>query len=46
MPEKKIPCTDCESEKKKIEEAGDCKVIECKPIEDDPDWCIIKWTYE
>ncbi len=46
MPEKVIPCTDCEIEKKKIEEAGDCKVIECTKIEDRPGWCKIVWRYK
>lgn len=45
MPEKKIPCKDCELEKNKIEELGNAKVIECVPIEGDPDWCKIVWRY-
>lgn len=46
MPEKQIPCKECEAEKKKIEESGDCKVISCEPIKDEPGWCLIKWRYK
>lgn len=30
---KDIPCADCESEKRKIEEDGKFKVISCQPID-------------
>ncbi len=43
MPEKKIPCAECESEKERIEEDGTCAVIDCKKVEGEKDWCIIRW---
>ena len=46
MPSKKIPCSDCENEKEKIEETGDCEVISCEPIEGEPGWCMIVWKYK
>ena len=35
MPEKRIPCQDCQSEKERIEEAGDQEVLSCDPIPGD-----------
>lgn len=45
MPEREIPCVDCEAEKMKIEEAGDARVTGCEPIPDKPEWCKITWEY-
>ena len=45
MPEKEVPCEDCEKEKKKIEEAGDAKVLSCDPIPEKPGWCRLVWQY-
>lgn len=46
MPEKEIPCSDCEKEKKEIEEARDREVISCNPIPGKPEWCLIVWRYK
>ncbi|MBI3079687.1 MAG: hypothetical protein HYY85_22285 [Deltaproteobacteria bacterium] len=43
MPQKEIPCSDCEKEKERIEEAGDQIVISCDPIPGKPRWCLIVW---
>ena len=43
MPKMKISCDDCESEKERIEEAGDQEVVPCDPIDDEPGWCEIVW---
>jgi hypothetical protein len=43
MPEKKIPCQDCESEKARIEAAGDQEVVSCDPIPGESGWCKIVW---
>ena len=45
MPEREIPCVECEAEKKRIEEAGDAIVIGCEPIPDKPEWCQITWKF-
>jgi len=46
MPSKKIPCEDCEKERGIIEAAGDCRVVSCEKIPDEPGWCLIVWECE
>ena len=43
MPEKEIPCEDCEDEKEKIEVRGIYRVIGCDPIPDKDGWCKIRY---
>lgn len=43
MPQKRIPCEDCDDETRKIEDAGDQEVISCKPIPGEDGWCMIVW---
>lgn len=43
MPQKEIPCQDCDKEKERIEEAGDQEVVSCEPIPGRPGWCLIVW---
>ena len=43
MPEKRIPCKDCEAEKKNIEAGGVYRVTECAQIPSEDEWCIIRY---
>ena len=43
MPSKKIPQTDCESEKKSIEATDNQRVTSCEPSPGQDGWCEITW---
>ncbi len=43
MPQKEIPCKDCDKEKTNIELTGDQEVTSCSPIPTKPGWCLIIW---
>lgn len=45
MPQKKIPCTDCQSETEAIEQLGNAEVVSCDPIDGEPGWCLFVWRF-
>jgi ribosomal protein L37AE/L43A len=38
-----IPCTECEERIREKEEDGMWEVLECKPIQEKPGWCRLKY---
>lgn len=44
MPEyREIPCEDCETNKREIEEDGLWEFLGCEPIETRPGWCRLAY---
>jgi len=45
MPQRKIPCEDCQAETESIEELGNAKVVSCTQLDDEPGWCLLVWEF-
>ena len=42
MPKRKIPCSECEEEKQRLQDGGN-EVKGCEPVEGEEGWCEIEW---